>query len=127
MNPYHSHVSTFTAIYCMGSIPCVYDLFAPRTLSPPPSTYIHCLGSIHSMDPHHTHVPTFTVFSSFTAWAQFTVFTSTIYLHSLCSLHSLCGFNSLCGVPTTNIHCVPAWSPFPVWITFLHLHHHPPI
>ena len=40
-------------IPCVGSIPCMGDLFVLGTLSQPPCTYIPCVG------PHHYHVPTF--------------------------------------------------------------------
>ena len=93
--------------------------------------FLHC--------PQH-QVPTFTAWVQFTLWIP----TTPMYLHSLCLFHSLHGLNSLCSpVPYTYIHCVhyiycvgsihcvgspqpvftvcTAWTPFPVWITFLHL------
>ena len=116
---------------------CLYLLHGFNSLcgSPPaPYIYIHCIHWIHC-----------------TAWVYFTLWipTTPMYLHSLCLLHSLHGFNSLCGsplVPYTYIHCIhciycihslhpihcmgspppvftacTVWTPFPAWITFLHL------
>ena len=63
-----------TYIHCMGSIPCVGDLYALKALFPPPCTCIHCISlacvAIPCMGPQHSHVPTFT---AFTVWVQFTM------------------------------------------------------
>ena len=65
--PHHSHVPTFST--CMGSIPCVGDLFALRALSPPHCTCIPCIslhGSLHESPPfpctYIPFVPAFPVF-----------------------------------------------------------------
>ena len=111
--------------HCMGSIPCVGDLFALRALSPPPCTYIHCMGfsslhgspplpctyihcmgfnSLHGSPPlpctyiHYMDDPLHQWHFPHPHVPTFTVFT--VLLH---------GFNSLCGfppVPYTYIDCV---------------------
>ena len=53
VGPHHYDIPTFTEFYCVGSILCMGDLFAPRALSPPTCTYIHYMGfnSLHGSPP----------------------------------------------------------------------------
>ena len=84
MGPHHSHVPTFTAFHCTGSIPCMDDLFALRVLSIPLCTYIHCIG--------------------FNFLHRSPVLQCT-YIHCI----SLCVFSSLCESslpPCTYIHFI---------------------
>ena len=83
-SPLHWSLSPIFPVFpCVGSIPCMVTIFALRTLSPPPYTYIPC---ILCMGPHHQYSLCFPVWAPFPAWLPFctkdTVLT-TIYLHSL--------------------------------------------
>ena len=62
VDPHHSHVPTFPVFPYVGSIACMGDLFTLRTLSPPPCTYIHCVGFNFLCGFLYSHVPTFTAF-----------------------------------------------------------------
>ena len=136
-NPYmglhYSHVPTFTEFYCMGSIPCVGDLFALRDYpnhhvtiftafhcmvfnssqgSPPLlCTYIHYFAIRALSPPPFTYIYCVLLhgFNSLFGWPFCTKNTipTTMYLHSLHFTSTCC--NSLHGSPAlscTHIHCV---------------------
>ena len=91
MGPHHSHVPTFTAFHCTGSIPCMDDLFVLRVLSIPLCTYIHYIG--------------------FNFLLRSPVLQCT-YIHCI----SLCVFNSLCESslpPFTYIHFIHCMGSIP--------------
>ena len=125
-NPYmrlhYSHVPTFTEFYCMGSIPCVGDLFELRDY---PNHYIttftftafHCMGfnSLHGSPP----LPC----------------TYIHYMDSIPCVDDLFALRTLSPPLCTCIHCislacvaipcmgpqhshVPTFTAFTVWVQF---------